>query len=161
VVDQYPGIQILGNPCAADWNREKGVKCTEDFLQANPTGMDFLWAASNEMGLGAMLASGADRLEVARDPTVGDETVAVFTNDVTQESVERIRKQDHCRDHPGFADWGWYGGEFAVMLACGEDPPDTYDIRPRTVYAVNADQFYPDPALPPIDWAQIKADCQQ
>ena len=57
VVDKYPGIKIVGVPCAADWNREKGIKCTEDILQANPTGLDFIWAASNEMGLGAMLAS--------------------------------------------------------------------------------------------------------
>jgi ribose transport system substrate-binding protein len=164
VLDQYPGIQILGNPCAADWNREKGVKCTEDFLQANPTGMDFIWAASNEMGLGAMLASeSAGRLEVASDsPTVGDETVAVFTNDVTPESVDRIKEGKIIAETThGFADWGWFGGEYAVMLACGETPPATFDIRPRTVYAANADQFYPDPALPPIDWAKIKADCQK
>jgi hypothetical protein len=78
----------------------------------------------------------------------------VFTNDVTPESVERIKEGKIIAETThGFADWGWYGGEFAVMLACGEDPPDTYDIRPRTVYAVNADQFYPDPALPPIDWS--------
>lgn len=163
VVDQYPGIEILGNPCAADWNREKGVKCTEDFLQANPTGMDFIWAASNEMGLGAMLASeAAGRLEVASEsPTVGDETVAVFTNDVTPESVERIKEGKIIAETThGFADWGWYGGEFAVMLACGQTPPDTYDIRPRTVYKENASLYYPDPALPPIDWASIKANCK-
>lgn len=164
VVDQYPGIKILGNPCAADWNREKGVKCTEDFLQANPTGMDFIWAASNEMGLGAMLASeSAGRLEVASDnPTVGDETVAVFTNDVTPESVDRIKEGKIIAETThGFADWGWFGGEFAVMLACGETPPATYDIRPRTVYQANADLYYPNPALPPIDWAKIKADCKR
>ena len=68
VVDQYPGIEIVGAPCAADWNREKGVKCTEDFLQANPENLDFIWAASNEMGLGAMLASeAAGRLELATE----------------------------------------------------------------------------------------------
>ncbi|MCS7227068.1 MAG: sugar ABC transporter substrate-binding protein, partial [Gloeomargarita sp. SKYB31] len=27
VVDQFPGIEIVGAPCAADWNREKGIKC--------------------------------------------------------------------------------------------------------------------------------------
>src|SRR3972149_3510264 len=71
VVDQFPGIEVVGSPCAADWNREKGVKCTEDFLQANPTNLDFVWAASNEMGLGAMLASEAvDRLELASAGTV-------------------------------------------------------------------------------------------
>ncbi|MEW6042505.1 MAG: sugar ABC transporter substrate-binding protein, partial [Elusimicrobiota bacterium] len=42
VIDQYPGIEIVGNTCAADWNREKGVKCTEDILQANATNLDFI-----------------------------------------------------------------------------------------------------------------------
>ena len=52
---------------AADWNREKGIKAAEDFLTANPAGkLDAIWAASNEMGLGAMLASqNAGRLAVA------------------------------------------------------------------------------------------------
>jgi ribose transport system substrate-binding protein len=57
VVDQYPGIKILGNPIAADWNREKGIKATETFLSRYQPGteLQFIWAASNEMGLGAML----------------------------------------------------------------------------------------------------------
>jgi len=164
VVDQYPGIEIVGAPCAADWNREKGIKCTEDFLQANPTNLDFIWAASNEMGLGAMLASEAvDRLELATEategPVVGDEKVAVFTNDVTPESVDRIAEGKIVAETThGFADWGWYGTQFAVKLALGEEVPETFDIRPRIAYIANAGQFYPNPALPTIDWEQIKAE---
>lgn len=161
VVDQYPGIEIVGAPCAADWNREKGIKCTEDFLQANPTNLDFIWAASNEMGLGAMLASEAvDRLELATEgPVVGDEKVAVFTNDVTPESVDRITEGKIVAETThGFADWGWYGTQFAVKLALGEEVPETFDIRPRIAYIANARQFYPNPALPTIDWEQIKAE---
>jgi len=162
VVDQYPGIEVVGVPCAADWNREKGVKCTEDILQANPTGLDFIWAASNEMGLGAMLASeAAGRLEVATEgPAVGDDTVAVFTNDVTPESVDRIAEGKIVAETThGFADWGWFGTEFAVDLVCGMDVPQTFDIRPRIAYQVNARLFYPDPVLPVIDWENIKANC--
>jgi ribose transport system substrate-binding protein len=56
VVDPFPGIEIAGT-LPADWNREKGIKAAEDFLTANPAGkLDAIWAASNEMGLGAMLA---------------------------------------------------------------------------------------------------------
>jgi len=159
VVDQYPGIKIVGVPCAADWNREKGIKCTEDFLQANPTGLDFVWAASNEMGLGAMLASDAvGRLQLAKDPhALGGKKVAVFTNDVTPESVARIGEGKMIAETThGFADWGWFGTEFAVKLACGEQVPPTFDIRPRTAYIVNATLFYPNPVLPPIDWEGIK-----
>jgi ribose transport system substrate-binding protein len=163
VVDQYPGIEIVGVPCAADWNREKGVKCTEDFLQANPEGLDFIWAASNEMGLGAMLASeAADRLELATEgPVLDDNKVAVFTNDVTPESVDRISEGKIVGETThGFADWGWFGTQFAVMRACNEDVPGTFDIRPRTAYIENARQFYPDPVLPPIDWETIKENCK-
>ena len=163
VVDLYEGIEVLGNPCAADWNREKGIACTEGFLQANPTKLDFIWAASNEMGLGAMLASeAAGRLELATDgPTLGDKSVAVFTNDVTPESVDRIAEGKMVAETThGFADWGWFGTEFAVRLACGLDVQDTFDIRPRIAYIENARIFYPDPALPAIDWEGIKAECK-
>jgi ribose transport system substrate-binding protein len=163
IMDQYPGIEIVGVPCAADWNREKGVNCTEDILQANPTNLDFIWAASNEMGLGAMLASeAADRLELASEgPVVGDETVAVFTNDVTPESVDRIAESKIVGETThGFADWGWFGTQFAVEIICGLDVPQTFDIRPRIAFVENARLFYPDPVLPEIDWENIKEQCK-
>lgn len=163
ILDQYPGIEIVGVPCAADWNREKGIKCTEDILQANPTNLDFIWAASNEMGLGAMLASeAADRLELASEgPVLGDETVAVFTNDVTPESVDRIAESKIVGETThGFADWGWFGTEFAVEIVCGMEVPQTFDIRPRIAYVENARVFYPDPVLPEIDWEKIKEQCK-
>ncbi len=163
VVDQYPGIEIVGDPCAADWNREKGIRCAEDILQANPEGLDFIWAASNEMGLGAMLAAeAAERLELATEGSVvGDEKVAIFTNDVTPESVERISEGKIVAETShGFADWGWFGSYFAVRLACGLDVPQTYDIRPRIAYIENARQFYPNPVLPELSWEEVKENCQ-
>ncbi|HVO39145.1 MAG TPA: sugar ABC transporter substrate-binding protein [Spirochaetia bacterium] len=159
VIDQYPGIKIAGNPIAADWNREKGIKATEDILQANPSGLDFIWAASNEMGLGAMLTcESAKRLQTASEPHVlGGKMVAVFTNDVTPESVARISEGKMIAETThGFADWGWFGTQFAVKLALGMDVPKTFDIRPRTAYVKNASLFYPNPALPPIDWEGMK-----
>jgi len=159
VLDPFPGIEIVDEPCAADWNREKGIRCAEDFLQANPAGtLDFMWAASNEMGLGAMLASeAAERLEIAGEGEVGDELVAIFTNDVTPESADRVREGKMVAEtHHGFPEWGWFGTEFAVTLAYGGEVPQIFDIRPRTMYRDNADLFYPTPALPPIDWDSIK-----
>lgn len=164
VISMFPNIEIVGEPCAADWNREKGVNCAEDILQANPE-LDFIWAASNEMGMGAMLAAeAAGRLEMAGEDaevTVGDETVAIFTNDVTPESVERISEGRMIAETThGFADWGWFGTYFAVQLACGIEVPETFDIRPRIAYLENARQFYPEPELPELDWEAVKADCE-
>ncbi|MFZ3385696.1 MAG: sugar ABC transporter substrate-binding protein [Candidatus Hydromicrobium sp.] len=158
VVDNYPGIEIVGT-LAADWNREKGIIATEDFLTANPAGeLDAIWAASNEMGLGAMLTcEAAGRLELAGEGEVGDPYVAIFTNDVTPESVERIKEGKIVAETThGFPDWGWYGTEFAVTLVLGGQVPNIFDIRPRTAYIENADLFYPNPALEDIDWVAIK-----
>jgi len=150
VIDEYPGIEIVGM-LAADWNREKGIKAAEDFLTANPKGtLDFMWAASNEMGMGAMLAAEA----VGRQ-----DEVAIFTNDVTPESVMLIAEGRMVAETThGFADWGWYGVEYAVRAALGLDVPPIFDIRPRTMYQENADEFFPDPKLEPIDWKAIKAE---
>jgi len=159
VVDQFPGIKVVGVPIAADWNREKGVKATEDILQANPQGLDFIWAASNEMGLGAMLTcESAGRLQLATEAhALGGTKVAIFTNDVTPESVARIGEGKIVAETThGFADWGWFGTEFAVRLAVGLTVPKTFDIRPRIAYKANATLFYPNPALPTIDWEAIK-----
>lgn len=150
VVDPFPGIKVVGT-LPADWNREKGRKAAEDLLTANPKGtLDAIWAASNEMGLGAMLATeAANRTEVK-----------VFTNDVTPESVERIVESRLIAETwHGFPEWGWYGTKFAVMLAFGEknQVPQIFDIRPRTVWLGNAREYYPNPRLDPIDWAAIKA----
>jgi ribose transport system substrate-binding protein len=159
IVDPFPGIEIVGT-LPADWNREKGVNAAEDFLTANPPGtLDAIWAASNEMGLGAMLACDrAGRLEVVgQGAGPGGGKVAVFTNDVTPESANRIREGKMIAEtHHGFPEWGWYGTEFAVTLAMGGKVPYIFDIRPRTMYQANCDLFYPNPALEPIKWDVIK-----
>jgi ribose transport system substrate-binding protein len=158
VVDPFPGIEIVGT-LPADWNREKGIKAAEDFLTANPAGkLDAIWAASNEMGLGAMLACDSrGRLELAGQGDIGDKFVAVFTNDVTPESANRVKEGKMVAEtHHGFPEWGWYGTEFAVTLAMGGKVPYIFDIRPRTMYKENADLFYPNPKLEPIKWDVIK-----
>jgi ribose transport system substrate-binding protein len=159
IVDPYAGITIVGT-LPADWNREKGINAAEDFLTANtPGSLDAIWAASNEMGLGAMLAcERAGRLEVAgQGAGPGGGKVAVFTNDVTPESANRIREGKMIAEtHHGFPEWGWYGTEFAVTIALGGKVPYIFDIRPRIMYQSNADLFYPKPALEAINWDVIK-----
>lgn len=148
VIERFPGIVEVMEPIPADWNREKGITAAEDILAANPEGtLDWIWAASNEMGMGTRLACEA----------AGRDEVAVFTNDVTPESVlEFINKGRMIAETThGFPDWGWYGTKYAVMIALGLDVPQFEDIRPRIAYADNSHMFYPEPVLPPIDWDDI------
>ena len=163
VIGEYDGVEVLAEPLAADWNREQGTQAAETFLSRFAEDqLDFIWAASNEMGLGAMAVAERDgRLDDSGGSSEHPEnTVAIFTNDVTPESTDAIRDGKIIAEtHHGFPEWGWFGTEFAVKLACGIDVPQFQDIRPRTVWEGNADQFYPDPQLPEIDWEQIAADC--
>jgi ribose transport system substrate-binding protein len=164
VMENYPGMEVLAEPIAADWNREKGIEATETFLSRfDAQELDFIWAASNEMGLGAMLTlERRGALDASGGSTPPDEAgVSVFTNDVTPESTDAIRDGKIIAEtHHGFPEWGWFGTQFAVMLACGQEVPQFQDIRPRTVWEGNADIFYPEPQLPEIDWESIRADCQ-
>lgn len=163
VISQYPNMQVLGEPIAADWNREKGVAATEDLTSRfDPSEMQFIWAASNEMALGGLQV--LERKGILNDkgpdgaPPEG--TVSMFTNDNTPESTDAIRQDKIIAETThGFPEWGWYGAQFAVQIACGQDVPETFDIRPRTVWKGNADQFYPKPKLETIDWAQVRSDC--
>lgn len=165
VVGMAEGVEILAEPIAADWNREKGIAAAEDFLSRfGADELDFIWAASNEMGLGAMLTAGRQgRLDASGGSTSPEAgKVSIFTNDVTPESTDAIREGRLIAEtHHGFPEWGWFGTAFAVRLACGLDVPQFEDIRPRTVWEANADQFYPEPLLPEIDWDDIRANCER
>jgi ribose transport system substrate-binding protein len=165
VVGMAEGVEILAEPIAADWNREKGIAAAEDFLSRfGPDELDFIWAASNEMGLGAMLTAEREgRLDASGGSTPPEAgNVSIFTNDVTPESTDAIREGRLIAEtHHGFPEWGWFGTAFAVRLACGLDVPPFEDIRPRTVWEGNADQFYPEPLLPEIDWDDIRANCKR
>ena len=106
-----------------------------------------IYAASNEMGIGATYAIEAAGLQ---------DQIKVITNDGTPESVDMIRAgQILAETWHGFPEWGWYGTRFAVMAALGLEVPYQFDIRPRIIYEGNADLFYPNVALEPHPWEEI------
>lgn len=145
VVDEYPGIEIL-TTLPADWNRQKAVSVTEDILQSHDN-IDVIWAASNEMGIGATIPIQQQGLE---------DEIAVITNDGTPESVDMIRAGELLAETwHGFPEWGWYGTRFAVRAALGLSVPQQFDIRPRIEYEDNADEFYPNVSLEEHDWEGI------
>jgi ribose transport system substrate-binding protein len=158
VIDKYPGIKVVSTQ-AGDWNREKSIKVTEDILTANGPGkLDAIWCASNEMGLGAMLAcEKAGRLELVDQGTIGDKLVAISTYDGTPESIVALKEGKLISEAQlCFYSWGWYSVATAVSLALGLDTPEFFDVKPRMGYKANADNFYPNPVLEPIDWASMK-----
>jgi ribose transport system substrate-binding protein len=157
VIDKFPGIEILGVPCPTGWRRVDAIACTEAWIATYPTGLDFIWAASNELGLGAMLALEAvGRRESALEgPVLGNATAAVFNQGTTPESATRVREGRIVSDTThGFPDWGWFGVYLAVRSALGLAVPEFYDIRPRIAYTGNVDLFFP-PTLPALNWAGI------
>jgi ribose transport system substrate-binding protein len=145
VIEDYDGINVV-TTLPADWNRQKAVTVTQDILQAHDN-LDAIWAASNEMGIGATIPIQQQGLE---------DEIEVFTNDGTPESLEMIRNGEIVAETwHGFPEWGWFGTRFAVRAALGLEVPDSFDIRPRIEYQGNADQFYPDVALEPHPWDEI------
>jgi ribose transport system substrate-binding protein len=148
VIEKFPGIVELQPSVATDWNRAKAIAATEDALtKFGPGEMDFVWGMSSEVGLGAMLAVEAAERQAE---------VRVFNQGGTAESMSRIAEgRKVAETWHGFPEWGWYGVKHAVMVALGQEPPETLDVRPRTLYKDNLAQFRPIPHLEEIDWEAI------
>lgn len=147
VVDKFPGIEVKAT-LPADWNRQKGIDAAENILQNNKE-LDAIYAASNEMGMGASIAVKTASREAE---------IFVVTQDGTPESVDYIREGGlKAETWHGFPEWGWYGVKFAVMIALEQEVPYKFDVRPRTEYTDNADNFYPTPKLETIAWTDILA----
>jgi len=147
VIDKCEGIEVV-TTLAADWDREKGVKAAENILQSNEK-LDAIWAASNEMGMGAAIAAG----------NMGRTEVLISTNDGTPESIQMIADGKLITETwHGFPEWGWYGVQFAVQAYLGQEVQPFFDIRPRTEYKGNTELFYPTTKLEPIPWEDILAE---
>lgn len=167
VLRPYEDISVLAEPIAADWDREKGIRAMESYLsrfQPAPQGrLDFVWGESSEMAIGAATTlERRNTLDGSGGSTPpADGKVAVFSNDVTPETVSMIKNGKIVAEtHHGFAEWGWFGTEFGVKVSCGIDVPQFKNIEPRTAWEGNANQFYPDPQLPDINWEQIRSNCE-
>jgi len=67
-----------------------------------------------------LVCNAAGRFELAGEGDIGDPFVALFTNDVTPESADRVAEGKMVAEtHHGFPEWGWYGTEFAVTFVNG------------------------------------------
>jgi len=149
VINQFPNVEVLGVQ-PGNWNRAVSINVTESILLMHPVGqIDAIFAPSSEMGFGTRLA-----LEAAGR----QDDVLVLTHGGTAESGDWIRDGRLLVDTwHGFPDWGWYAVKFSVMLAWGQENevPQFHDIGARTQWVGNADQFFPNVQLTPINWQQI------
>lgn len=150
VISQYPNVEVVAQQ-PADWNRQKAVEAAENIIQNNPD-LDAIYASCAEMALGTSIA--------AESAGRADDLI-IISNDGTAETIQAIKDgKIMAETWHGFPEWGWYGVQFAVQLALGEEVPLKYDIRPRTEYIGNADNFYPEPKLEAIDWQAIIDDAK-
>ncbi|MGI9420308.1 MAG: sugar ABC transporter substrate-binding protein [Geminicoccaceae bacterium] len=84
VLDAVSGIEIVAS-ISADWDREKGLKATEDILQAHPD-VDAILASNDEMALGAVQAvksaGKADQVVVVGDDAIPAALEALKSGDM-------------------------------------------------------------------------------
>jgi len=69
----HDGIEIVAS-IAADWDREKGLKATEDILQAHP-GVDAIIGSNDQMALGAVQAVKSAGIDMDDIIIVGDDAI--------------------------------------------------------------------------------------
>ena len=76
---------------------------------------------------------------------------------MTPESIDRIRDGKMIAETTTASRSGAGSARSSPCSSpAARRPEPKIDIRPRTVYKGNADQFYPQPALPETDWDAIK-----
>jgi ribose transport system substrate-binding protein len=148
VLAKFPNVVEVHPVIATNWNRALSIAAVEDILAKNRAGtIDFIWGMSSEIGLGAMLAVEAAGRQ---------KDVMVFNQGGTAESMTRVREGRLVAETwHGFPEWGWYGVKHAVMTVLGQEPPASFDVRPRTIFKGNLVQFTPLPYLAEIDWEAI------
>ncbi|MDK2878927.1 MAG: ribose transport system substrate-binding protein [Thermoanaerobacteraceae bacterium] len=114
---KYDGIEIVAEQ-VADLERAKAVSVTENILQAHPD-IDAIWAANDEMALGAVEAVRARGL-------IGKVKIGGF--DATPDAVEAIKKGEmHFTANQIPYEIGARAIAVSVMIAKG-NKPSTNDI---------------------------------
>jgi len=81
-MEKYPNIEVVATQ-SADFDRTKGLDVTEDILQSN-SDIDGLYAANDEMGLGALQAIKSANLD----------GIVIVSNDGTKDAFKAIEEGD-------------------------------------------------------------------
>jgi len=122
-IKKYEGIEIVAEQ-VADLERAKGVSVAENILQAHPD-IDAIWAANDEMALGAVEAVRARGL-------IGKVKIGGF--DATPDAVNAIDKGEmHFTANQIPYEIGARAIAVAVMRAQGKNPPAEDIILPMSL----------------------------
>lgn len=122
-IKKYEGIQIVAEQ-VADLERAKGVSVAENILQAHPD-IDAIWAANDEMALGAVEAVRARGL-------IGKVKIGGF--DATPDAVSAIEKGEmHFTANQIPYEIGARAIAVAVMIAQGREPAKDDIVLPMSL----------------------------
>ncbi|MCY4453605.1 MAG: sugar ABC transporter substrate-binding protein [Immundisolibacterales bacterium] len=123
VLDAAPGIEVVAS-ISADWDREKGLKATEDILQAHPD-VDAILASNDEMALGAVQAvnSAGKKGEVI---VVGDDAIPA--------ALEALKSGDMLATIDGNTDKvGYQAVKTAYEFVTKGMQPDAWVVVPSNI----------------------------
>jgi ribose transport system permease protein len=133
-IEGSPGLKVVASQ-TADWERARAYTVAENLLQAHP-GLDAVFAANDEMALGALEAiDAAGRIS----------EVAVIGFDAIPDALANIRSGrmlGSVAQFPG--EMGRLGVRHAVeLLRSGQAPPVEVLTRVELIDAHNVDDFAP------------------
>ncbi|MBS3787793.1 sugar ABC transporter substrate-binding protein [Candidatus Bipolaricaulota bacterium] len=120
VIAENPDVEIVAST-PADWNRSKGMTAMQDIMVGNPN-IDAVWAANDEMALGAVQAlMGAGRLD----------QVYVGGFDATPDALDSISNENMSFSVKQFPyKEGYKGVEIAHKILNGETFETALKMRP-------------------------------
>ncbi|WP_040977864.1 substrate-binding domain-containing protein [Oceanobacillus jeddahense] len=129
-LSNYPDIEIVSSQ-SADFDRTEGMNVTENILQSHSE-IDGLYAANDEMGLGALQALNSNNLS----------DVAVVSNDGTGEALNSV-KDEELTGTMAVSPKAY--GEEAVVVAIdvvnGEEQPEYIELPSEFVSLENVEEF--------------------
>ncbi|HSL19323.1 MAG TPA: substrate-binding domain-containing protein [Methylomirabilota bacterium] len=133
-IEGSPGLRVVASQ-TADWERARAYTVAENLLQAHP-GLDAVFAANDEMALGALEAiDAAGRIS----------EVAVIGFDAIPDALANIRSGRMLGSVAQFpSEMGRLGVRHAVeLLRSGKAPPVEVLTRVELIDAHNVDDFAP------------------
>ncbi|WP_164667707.1 sugar ABC transporter substrate-binding protein [Virgibacillus doumboii] len=125
-MNEYPDIEIVASQ-SADFDRTQGMKVTENLLQSHPD-IKGLYAANDEMGLGALQA-----LQAANK-----EDVVIVSNDGTDEALNAVKDGDLAGTMAvSPSAYGEKAVEIAIDVAKGEEQPEFIELPSQFISQEN------------------------